>query len=285
VHKINLKLSLALILLVFISLLIFTSSLLDFEEKKTNEANYQKFLQEELTQKKSEEKKQQKIYLMGKFDPSTKENFVLIPIEYTTNQSKMYLRKETLEAFLKMRNAANLDGIDLRIASATRNFVYQKNIWNNKWTGITLVSGKNLLKTIPDSLERFKKILEYSAVPGTSRHHWGTDIDINDANPEYFESELGEETYRWLVKNASSFDFCQPYNLKKSNMDNSLPAGRQGYNEEKWHWSYLPLAKTFTEEYKDLIKDEDIEGFLGDENVIGQDLINNYVLSINLDCL
>ena len=25
-------------------------------------------------------------------------------------------------------------------------------------------------------------ILRYSAVPGTSRHHWGTEIDITDRN-------------------------------------------------------------------------------------------------------
>ena len=276
--KINLKFILAFFFLIFISLPIFTSSLLDFEQEKINEENYQKFLQNELAQKEAEKKAEKKIYLMGKFDPSSRKDFILIPTTYTTNQSKMYLRKETLDAFLKMRDAANLDRIDLKIASATRNFVYQKNIWNNKWIGVTLIDGKNLSKSIPNSLERFKKILEYSAVPGTSRHHFGTDIDINNANPEYFESKLGEETYEWLVKNASVFGFCQPYNQKDSNRPT-------GYNEEKWHWSYSPLAKTFTEEYKNLIKEEDIKGFLGDENVAGQDLINNYVLGINPDCL
>jgi LAS superfamily LD-carboxypeptidase LdcB len=284
VNKINLKLIFALFFLIFISLPIFISSFLDFKEQKINEINNQKILQEELALKEAEKKIQKKIYLMGKFDPSTRKDFVLIPTIYTIYQNKMYLRKETLDAFLKMRDAAELDGIDLKIASATRNFVYQKNIWNNKWTGITLVNGKDLSKSIPNSLERFKKILEYSAVPGTSRHHLGTDIDINDANQKYFESKLGKETYEWLSKHASQFGFCQPYNLKSS-IDNGISVGRQGYNEEKWHWSYLPLAKTFTEEYKNLIKNEDIEGFLGDENVTGQDLINNYVLSINPTCL
>ena len=70
----------------------------------------------------------------------------------------------------------------------------------------------------------------------------------------------------------------QTYNLKNT--------GRViGYNEEKWHWSYLPLARTLTQEYKNLIKDENINGFLGDEYVAGQDLINNYVLSINPNCI
>jgi len=215
---------------------------------------------------------------MGKFNPTEREDFILIPSKYTTVENKMYLRKETLNAFLNMQAAADKDEIDLKIASATRNFDYQKNIWNNKWTGVTLVDGKNLSKSIPDGLNRFKKILEYSAVPGTSRHHWGTDIDVNDANPAYFKTEKGEKVYDWLVKNAPLFGFCQPYNSKVTNR-------LVGYNEEKWHWSYLPLSKTFTEEYKNSIIDTDIKDFDGDEYVSNLNLINDYVLGINPACL
>ena len=253
---------------------IITSSLLDLEQKKANEL----ILEQERIQKAAEEKAEQKIYLMGKFDPAQREDFILIPEQYTTLGNKMYLRKEALTAFLEMQNAADKDEIELKIASATRNFIYQKNIWNNKWSGATIVDGKNLTKDILDELERFKKILEYSAAPGTSRHHWGTDIDINDANPEYFESEKGKKEYEWFTQNAYKFGFCQPYNLKGS-------ARPMGYNEEKWHWSYLPLAKNFMQEYKNLIKDEDIKDFLGDEYVPDLDLINQHVLGINPDCL
>ncbi|MFA6257476.1 MAG: D-alanyl-D-alanine carboxypeptidase family protein [Candidatus Paceibacterota bacterium] len=277
-NRINLKLIFALILLVFVSLPIFTSSLLNFEKERIKELNYQKLLQEELVRKEAQEKIEEKNYLMGNFDPSTRKDFVLIPIEYTTNKSKMYLRKETLEAFLKMRDAALKDKIDLKIASATRNFDYQKDFWNKIWTGAIFLNKENLSKSIPNNQERFKKILEYVAVPGTSRHHFGTDIDLNGGNIYYFNSEVGKKEYAWLVKNAPLFGFCQPYNLKENNRIT-------GFNEEKWHWSYLPLAKKFMEEYKDLVKNEDIEGFLGDENVSGEDLINNYVLSINPICL
>ena len=83
---------------------------------------------------------------MGKFNPSGREDFILIPSKYTTVENKMYLRKETLDAFLKMQIAADKDKINLKIASATRNFDYQKSIWNNKWTGVTLEDGKNLSK-------------------------------------------------------------------------------------------------------------------------------------------
>lgn len=262
--------------IVFILFLIpvVTSSLLDLEKKKENEILFQKLQAEEKKQKETEEKS----YLMGKFDPSKRDDFVVVPEEYNASGYQMFLRKETLAAFSEMAEAADIDGIKLTIASATRNFDYQKNIWNSKWNGTVLVQGKNLLKTIPVELERFKEILKYSAVPGTSRHHWGTDIDINDSTPEYFETEKGEEEYEWLSKNALSFGFCQPYTLRGANRPT-------GYYEEKWHWSYMPLAKTYLEEYKNLIKETDISGFLGDQYVTGQNLINDYVLGINSDCL
>lgn len=221
---------------------------------------------------------EEKLYLMGKFDPSTREDFAPVPEAYNVGGYKMYLRKETLDAFSKMRESAKKDGINLSIASATRNFEYQKNLWNNKWSGYTLVEGKNLSKSIPDGLERFKKILEYSATPSTSRHHWGTDLDINNANPAYFKGKEGKKVYEWLTQNAFSFGFCQPYNLK----NNIRPSG---YNEEKWHWSYLPLSKDFTQKYKNLIKEEDINGFQGDIQALKLNLINDYVLGINPECI
>jgi len=261
-------LSLSIFTLVFLMLTpYFTSSFSDLRQKKIIEENYQRLLKEK-----------QKIYLMGKFDPAQREDFSPVPEEINIGGYKIYLRKETLDAFLKMKNVAEKDGIDLKIASATRNFDYQKNLWNNKWSGATVVDGKDLSKDILDEQERFEKILEYSAAPGTSRHHWGTDIDINNANFLYFNSEKGKKEYEWLVKNAPLFGFCQTYNLKGS-------ARGTGYNEEKWHWSYLPLSRTFIQEYKNLIRDEDIKGFLGDKYVPALNLINNYVLAINPDCL
>ena len=231
-------------------------------------------LEQERAQKEAEEK----IYLLGKFDPALREDFRLVGEEFNIGEHKMYLRKEALVAFLNMAEAAAKDSVELKITSATRNFDYQRNLWNNKWTGVTLVESKDLSKSIPLGLERFKKILEYSAAPGTSRHHWGTEIDINSITPKFFETEKGEMVYEWLQANAPRFGFCQTYNLKGS-------ARGTGYNEEKWHWSYLPLSQTFTQEYKNLIKDTDISGFNGDEYVPSLNLINDYVLAVNPDCI
>lgn len=224
-----------------------------------------------------------RIYLTGLFDPALTEGFVLVAPENAFGVNNMYLRKETYDAFILMRQAAKIDGVDLKVASATRNFNYQKIIWNEKWAELdTKDEILNVEDARSDRFRRFQKILEFSSAPGTSRHHWGTDIDINKINPSYAgnfrDANEREEIYVWLVKNASQFGFCQTYTPKDVNR-------KTGYNEERWHWSYTPLSKIFTKDYKNLIKNEDIRGFLGDEFVSEYDLVNNYVMAINPACL
>ena len=253
------------ICLILISIPIYDSAFLYFKQQQENEILKEQVLAREQVLKTSEEK----IYLLGKFDQSKRTDFAVVPAVYDVGGYTMYLRTETLNAFLNMAQIAEKDGVELKIASATRNFEYQKNLWDNKW---------DALPVSMDGLTKFENILEYSAVPGTSRHHWGTEIDINNANPQYFDTEEGEEVYDWMQKNAASYGFCQTYTAKGSDRPN-------GYNEEKWHWSYTPLSKNFTEEYKNLINEKDIRGFDGDQYVPQLNLINDYVLGINPECL
>ena len=251
---------------------------LNWQDSLEIEKKYREILRQGLIVEQKEKEERLKNYLMGNFDPSKRKDFAPVPAELNLTGNTIYLRKETLQAFIAMERAAKNDGISLKLASATRNFDYQKMIWNRKWIGATLVDGKDLSVSFPNREERFNKILEYSAVPGTSRHHWGTDIDINDANPAYFNRESGKRVYEWLTKNAPSFGFCQPYNATDD-------LRSTGYNEEKWHWSYLPLAREFTREYGSIINEEDIKGFYGDETAKTHNLIKDYVLGINPDCL
>ena len=268
----NFIFSLVILSLIFIVLIpYFSSYLLEKKQMKDDEIAYQNLLQEQT-------ERLEKNYLTGKFDPAHKRGFVLISLQYMYGGNNMYLRKETMEAFIKMQDAAAKDGINLKISSATRNFDYQNGIWSRKWNGLTLVDGKKLPESTPSDIERFKKILEYSAAPATSRHHWGTDIDINGADAAYFNSEKGMREYDWLINNAEKFGFCQVYNKKGEGRIN-------GYNEEKWHWSYLPLAREFTQQYVKLITPADIKGFDGDEYAEKLNLIRDYVLSINPSCL
>ncbi len=213
-----------------------------------------------------------KNYLLGKFEPSEHLQFVKISDEHGQGSAKGgYLRKETYEAFVRMHDAAIKDGVDLIIISATRNFESQKRIWENKWEGRTNVEGINLT-TIEDPKARAKLILLYSSMPSTSRHHWGTDMDLNSLENSSFESGKGLKIYRWLTAHAAEYGFCQPYTSKTG--------GRTGYEEEKWHWSYLPLSDHFLEEYIRTVTYKDIKGFAGSNVASSIEVIRNYVQGV-----
>ncbi|WP_435416241.1 M15 family metallopeptidase [Polaribacter aestuariivivens] len=207
-----------------------------------------------------------KEYVLGLFDYIKNDDFVMVPKEISNK--KVYLRKEVLTAFLAMRNAAEKENITFTVISGTRNFEHQKNIWNYKWN--------TKYKKLPH-LERAKRILEFSAMPSTSRHHWGTEIDINSLSNSYFSFGKGLKEYNWLLKNASKFGFYQVYTSKEK--------GRTGYNEEKWHWSYAPLSKIYLEFYNENISINDITNFEGVEFAKQLNIISDYVNGVNMDLL
>lgn len=210
-----------------------------------------------------------KTTLMGKFTPADHPDFVLVGSPYSA-KAGMYLHKETFDAFKKMYDAAKKDGVVLNIISSTRNFDQQKKIWEDKWS--------RFAKEAPDETKRALKILEYSSMPGTSRHHWGTDIDLNDLNNPSFEgSGKYRKVYEWLEKNAATYGFGQPYTPKGDARPN-------GYNEEKWHWSYLPIAKKYRAAYLQSIQNEDIGGFKGSGTAVSLNVVKNYVGGVSAAC-
>lgn len=213
--------------------------------------------------------------VMGKFDPAHHQDFVIIDKKYCDRNDRL-MHIEAYQAFIEMWNAAKEDGIHLIIKSATRNFNYQKGIWERKWNGVTKVSGNDLSKTIIDPVERALKILEYSSMPGTSRHHWGTDIDLNAFENTYFATGEGLKVYNWLKKNGPTYGFCQPYTEKGSDRP-------YGYNEEKWHWSYLPVANLYMNQI-DNINDEMIRGFDGSETAEQIKVVEKYMSGIHSSC-
>ena len=213
-----------------------------------------------------------KNYLLGKFSPEKDPRFSKLRNEHASGAAiGGVLRRETYEAFVRMEEEAKKEGIHLVIVSATRNFEIQKKIWENKWNGKVIVEGKNLT-TVKDPVERAKIILHYSSMPGSSRHHWGTDMDLNSLENPYFESGIGLKTYLWLQAHASQYGFCQPFTSKSN--------GRTGYEEEKWHWSYLPLSKGLLESYISGVHYEDFSRFAGSETASKIGLIENYVMGV-----
>ncbi|MBS0656395.1 MAG: M15 family metallopeptidase [Verrucomicrobia bacterium] len=209
-----------------------------------------------------------KCYLLGQFEPHGDKLFVAVPTAYSAKTEVQYLRKEAMDAFKKMADAAKTDGITLKIVSATRTFFAQKTIWEAKW--------KNMTSALSSS-DRAKTILQYSAMPGTSRHHWGTDVDINSVEPDYFTNNQGKQEYEWLVNNANRFGFRQPYTAKNGHRPT-------GYEEEKWHWSYIPLALEFLHKYSSVVTYSDITGFEGSETAKQLKVIEQYVYGIHFSC-
>lgn len=217
-------------------------------------------------------------YICGRFVPAQHPGFVQIDSIHA-DRPGMYLRKDAYTAFISMYEAAKADGIQLQIRSATRNFDYQKGIWERKWTGETkLENNIDASVAYPDSTERALAILRYSSMPGTSRHHWGTDIDLNAFTNAWFESGEGLKIYTWLSINASRFGFCQPYTPKG-------PDRPTGYEEEKWHWSYTPISSRLTSFARQELKNDKITGFHGSSVAAKIDVVGNYVLGINELCV
>lgn len=205
-------------------------------------------------------------FVTGQFDFTTHEDFVKVDPQDANKE--VYLHKKTYEAFQAMADSAKKDGISFIIVSGARNFDYQKSIWDRKWNA----------SSASTDLEKAQGILEFSSMPMTSRHHWGTDIDLNNLNNSYFEEGQGKEEYEWLQTHANDFGFYQPYSDKSLN-------GRTGYNEEKWHWSYMPLASQYLMYYNQNITNEDIEGFEGSALATEIDMVKNYVNGVSVDVL
>lgn len=168
------------------------------------------------------------------------------------------LRDEAYNEFLNMKKAATKDGIEISSVSAFRSFEHQKRIWNRKYKSYTS-SGLSPMDSI-------KKIVEYSTMPGTSRHHWGTDIDLIDAavaqpqnvlSPNHFEgSGVFSNFKQWMDENAEYFNF---YLVYTNNPD------RKGFKYEPWHYSYRPLSCQYLKLYRErnlynTVTNSEIEG-------------------------
>lgn len=203
-----------------------------------------------------------KDYLIGKINPASDSMFVLVPRKYCLLRTE-YIHKDVLAPFIAMYEAAAKEGVTLGIVSAMRTFDVQKSLWNQRY-----YTSDNPAKTA-------KMVLSYLAMPGTSRHHWGTDVDLMDTKLHFFETEQGKKSYQWLLDNAAFYGFYQVYS-----------AGRNtGYNEEKWHWSYMPVAKEFQIQFKDKIVYSDITGFNGAETAEELNVIDDYVFGIDTTLL
>lgn len=145
-----------------------------------------------------------------------------------------------------MRNEARTAAIELEIVSAFRDFNRQVAIWTAKFNGRRPLLDRGGAVINPADLYEsalIDSILTWSALPGASRHHWGTDIDVIDtaALPPGSRARLVPEEFAtggcferlatWLDSNMGRFGFFRPYGFD-----------RGGVQPEPWHLSYAPVA-------------------------------------------
>ena len=157
-----------------------------------------------------------------------------------------------------------------------------KKLWNNKFLKFTKEDNFS-------GIDAINEIIRFSTIPGTSRHHWGTEIDVidekykNEKNPlmsdKYEKDGIFSKLKKWMDENSEKFGFYLVY----TNNPN-----RAGFEYEPWHYTYLPISKKYLNEFLkidiiEIISKIDIEGKdLFTKNFI-EDYFDNNILQINPD--
>ena len=145
-------------------------------------------------------------YLKEGYTPS---DLITLTSKYNSGiNSKM--RKEAADAFMQMSDAATLDNITIKNASAFRSYDYQVNLYNK----YVEKDGKKAADT-------------YSARPGFSEHQTGLCTDINQIDSGFEKTDA----FKWLDKNAYKYGFILRFPKDKENIT--------GYQYESWHWRYV----------------------------------------------
>ncbi|GAB1262492.1 M15 family metallopeptidase [Aurantivibrio plasticivorans] len=166
--------------------------------------------------------------------------------------SSALLHKDVIAPLSALCAKASEVGFDLVVASGFRSVEKQADIWNGKVRGERPVlnsDGQPIdIRKLTD-WELLQAILRWSALPGASRHHWGTDFDIYDKSclPAGYRLQLTVEEcepggvfaafYEWfspLIDSDQANGFFRPYAIDYG-----------GVSREPWHLSYRPLADEF----------------------------------------
>lgn len=158
-------------------------------------------------------------------DQALPENFT-VALEVVDNEQRIDDR--IVEAWTKMRTAANAAGHRLFLASAYRDVARQEANFNQ-------TVNQHMSEGLTEKEAR-EKAKEYLTEPGHSEHHTGLALDIVDEewivaghglDPEY-EGELSQQ---WLVENMATYGFVLRY-----------PEGKETITQieyEPWHFRYV----------------------------------------------
>ena len=159
------------------------------------------------------------------------------------------VHRDVVEPFRALRSAARAEGFDLAVDSGFRSFERQLSIWNRKAAGELAVLDSDARPLDVNAMapnQLVYAILRWSALPGASRHHWGTDLDVFDAAArppghtvqlvpaEVDAGGMFAPLHEWLderIAAGTAFGFFRPYDRD-----------RGGVAPERWHLSHAPSA-------------------------------------------
>lgn len=168
----------------------------------------------------------------------------------------LHVHRDILEPWNQLRNRGQEAGFNLQIVSGHRDFFRQRTIWNAKAQGdrpIFRDDGTVVDCSLLSEKECVFAIMRYCALPGASRHHWGTDIDLVDGGklgpgqrPELTPAEVNPggifaPMHEWLdgeMEAGQALGFYRPY---------AHDLG--GVAPERWHLSFAPLAQECASAY------------------------------------
>ncbi|MEZ8099926.1 M15 family metallopeptidase [Vibrio bivalvicida] len=167
-------------------------------------------------------------------------------VETVVGQKAFLVHAAVSQDLLALKQSATEAGFNFNIASGFRDFNRQTTIWNNKMSGKTDILDSDSQVINAESLSEANKviaILRWSALPGGSRHHWGTDFDVFDRDSlpqgealklEPWEYLTGHQKafYDWLSRNLHDYGFFFPY---------AQDLG--GVAVEPWHISHKAVAE------------------------------------------
>ncbi|WP_432459845.1 M15 family metallopeptidase [Agarivorans sp. QJM3NY_25] len=201
-----------------------------------------------------------------------------------------WIHPGVLEDLRGLASAATQAGFQLAVYSGYRDFHRQSLIWNHKWQGLRPILDQHShpisLAELSDE-QKMHAILRWSALPGTSRHHWGTDFDLYDPQllpagsslaliPQEYEAGGCQHSFAcWLEQHAKSYGFFFPYQRFQG-----------GVEFEPWHLSHLAcsqikLSGLETDTLLSHLRQAQVAGFTTIEQHIEQ-IFEQYVRNICL---
>ncbi len=203
-------------------------------------------------------------------------------------QKSFLIHPNVASDLLALKAAAASAGFELNIASGFRDYQRQSQIWNKKMSGESAIldtHSQPLASSALSTEQKVRAILRWSALPGASRHHWGSDFDLFDRNSlpdgvtlklEPWEYLDGHQTpfYQWLTAHLNEFGFFFPYQQDLG-----------GVAPEPWHVSHYATASACLAALTPALLAEQIKQmpFLGAEYVLAHldSIYTDYIANIH----